>query len=86
MSKYFLLIVLTLLCLVGCGTLAPTPIPTPTSMPTPTPEWVVDGWDLVWQDEFVGGAWPGYPDDTNTFPQTIKFDYIRIYEKPPVNN
>ena len=29
----------------------------------------------------VGGDWPGNPDDTTTFPQTMKVDYIRIYEK-----
>lgn len=29
----------------------------------------------------VGGNWPGYPDNTTTFPQTMNVDYIRIFEK-----
>ena len=32
----------------------PTPRPSPTPEPTPAPEWVREGWDLVWQDEFEG--------------------------------
>ncbi|MFC2090047.1 family 16 glycosylhydrolase [Bacteroidota bacterium] len=30
----------------------------------------------------VGGNWPGYPDETTVFPQTLEVDYIRIYKKP----
>lgn len=29
----------------------------------------------------VGGQWPGYPDGTATFPQQMKVDYIRVYQK-----
>ncbi len=29
----------------------------------------------------VGGQWPGSPDSTTTFPQTMKVDWIRAYEK-----
>jgi beta-glucanase (GH16 family) len=29
----------------------------------------------------VGGQWPGSPDGTTSFPQTLKVDYIRVYEK-----
>jgi beta-glucanase (GH16 family) len=29
----------------------------------------------------VGGQWPGYPDDTTTFPQRRVLDYVRVYEK-----
>jgi len=29
----------------------------------------------------VGGAWPGYPDETTVFPQTMHVDYVRIYQK-----
>ncbi len=27
----------------------------------------------------VGGGWPGYPDNTTTFPQTLQVDYVRVY-------
>ena len=29
----------------------------------------------------VGGYWPGYPDNTTTFPQSMYVDYIRVFEK-----
>jgi beta-glucanase (GH16 family) len=29
----------------------------------------------------VGGAWPGSPDSTTTFPQTLKVDWVRVYQK-----
>ncbi len=29
----------------------------------------------------VGGDWPGSPDATTTFPQELKVDYIRVFEK-----
>ncbi|MCP4425068.1 MAG: glycoside hydrolase family 16 protein [Chloroflexi bacterium] len=32
----------------------PTPIPTAPPSPTATPEWMLAGWNLVWQDEFDG--------------------------------
>ena len=28
----------------------------------------------------VGGDWPGYPDNTTVFPQTMQVDYVRVYE------
>jgi beta-glucanase (GH16 family) len=28
----------------------------------------------------VGGTWPGAPDSTTTFPQTMKVDYVRVYQ------
>jgi beta-glucanase (GH16 family) len=31
----------------------------------------------------VGGSWPGNPDSTTMFPQTIKVDYVRVYSKAP---
>ena len=27
----------------------------------------------------VGGSWPGYPDSTSVFPQTMTVDYVRVY-------
>lgn len=29
----------------------------------------------------VGGNWPGYPDETTTFPQRFIVDYIRVFQK-----
>jgi beta-glucanase (GH16 family) len=29
----------------------------------------------------VGGAWPGFPDETTVFPQHMIVDYVRIYQK-----
>jgi beta-glucanase (GH16 family) len=41
----------------------------------------------------VGGYWPGYPDESTTFPQSMYVDYVRVFEKegfnpppPPVLN
>jgi beta-glucanase (GH16 family) len=28
----------------------------------------------------VGGNWPGSPDDTTVFPQTMQVDYVRVYQ------
>jgi Beta-glucanase/Beta-glucan synthetase len=27
----------------------------------------------------VGGLWPGYPDETTSFPQEYRIDYVRVY-------
>jgi beta-glucanase (GH16 family) len=29
----------------------------------------------------VGGYWPGNPDSTTVFPQTMRVDYVRVYQK-----
>ena len=29
----------------------------------------------------VGGQWPGNPDGTTTFPQEMRVDYVRVYDK-----
>lgn len=29
----------------------------------------------------VGGNWPGYPDASTVFPQTLEVDYVRVYKK-----
>ena len=51
---------------------------TPNAVPG---EWVYNHPFFIIVNLAVGGEWPGYPDDTTTFPQTMKIDYIRIYEK-----
>jgi beta-glucanase (GH16 family) len=30
----------------------------------------------------IGGNWPGSPDSSTVFPQQMKVDYVRIYDKP----
>jgi len=29
----------------------------------------------------VGGNWPGYPDATTVFPQTMQVDYVRVFQQ-----
>ena len=33
----------------------------------------------------VGGYWPGYPDESTTFPQSMYVDYVRVFEKKGFN-
>lgn len=51
---------------------------TPAAVPG---DWVYDHPFYIILNVAVGGRWPGYPDDTTTFPQTMKVDYVRVYEK-----
>ncbi|RMG65862.1 MAG: glycoside hydrolase family 16 protein, partial [Calditrichaeota bacterium] len=32
------------------------------------------------------GNWPGNPDATTTFPQTMEVDYVRVYRKAGSSN
>lgn len=50
---------------------------TPDDVPTGT-EWVYDHPFFLIFNVAVGGNWPGYPDDTTTFPQTMAIDYVRV--------
>jgi len=29
----------------------------------------------------IGGSWPGNPDSTTLFPDTMSVDYVRVYQK-----
>ncbi|HSJ58698.1 MAG TPA: family 16 glycosylhydrolase, partial [Anaerolineae bacterium] len=42
-------------------------------------EWVYDHPFFLLLNVAVGGNWPGYPDDTTIFPQTMHIDYVRVY-------
>ncbi len=42
--------------------------------------WVFDHDFFILLNVAVGGQWPGYPDKTTTFPQTMKVDYVRVYQ------
>jgi beta-glucanase (GH16 family) len=46
------------------------------------------GWEWVFDKPFflilnlaVGGDWPGNPDPTTVFPQTMLVDYVRVYQR-----
>ncbi|MGW6501194.1 RICIN domain-containing protein [Nonomuraea angiospora] len=44
--------------------------------------WVFDHPFFMIMNVAVGGYWPGYPDGTTTFPQTMSVDYVRVYAAP----
>ncbi|QTL99182.1 family 16 glycosylhydrolase [Iocasia frigidifontis] len=43
-------------------------------------DWVFDHDFYMLLNLAVGGSWPGYPDETTPFPQTMKVDYVRYYQ------
>jgi beta-glucanase (GH16 family) len=43
--------------------------------------WVFDHPFFILLNVAVGGAWPGDPDATTTFPQTMLVDYVRVYSR-----
>ncbi len=43
-------------------------------------EWVFDHPFFILLNVAVGGNWPGNPDDTTVFPQTMHVDYVRVYQ------
>ena len=51
---------------------------TPNDLPRP---WVFDHPFFIILNVAVGGSWPGNPDTTTVFPQTMRVDYVRVYEK-----
>jgi beta-glucanase (GH16 family) len=44
-------------------------------------QWPFDQPFFVLLNVAVGGNWPGSPDSTTTFPQTMLVDYVRVYRK-----
>ncbi|MHA6529878.1 RICIN domain-containing protein [Paenibacillus sp. BAC0078] len=42
--------------------------------------WVFDHPFFIIMNLAVGGEWPGYPDASTTFPQTMMVDYVRVYK------
>ncbi len=44
--------------------------------------WVFDHPFFLILNLAVGGAWPGYPDDTTQFPQQLLVDYVRVHRDP----
>ena len=53
---------------------------TPAKLPAGT-KWVYDTPFFILLNVAVGGGWPGYPDATTTFPQTMQVDYVRVYKR-----
>jgi beta-glucanase (GH16 family) len=51
---------------------------TPKDLPGP---WVFDNPFFIILNVAVGGSWPGSPDETTVFPQTMLVDYVRVYVK-----
>ncbi len=52
---------------------------TPPSLPKGA-RWVFDHPFFVLLNVAVGGAWPGNPDSTTVFPQTMLVDWVRIWQ------
>ena len=52
---------------------------TPTRLPAGM-KWVFDHPFFIILNVAVGGDWPGPPDATTTFPQTMLVDYVRVYK------
>ncbi len=51
---------------------------TPRDLPGP---WVFDHPFFIILNVAVGGGWPGSPDSTTVFPQTLQVDYVRVYQR-----
>ena len=46
----------------------------------PEQRWVFDHPFFILLNVAVGGDWPGNPDATTVFPQSMKIDYVRVYK------
>jgi beta-glucanase (GH16 family) len=53
---------------------------TPADLPAGAP-WVFDHPFFMILNVAVGGHWPGSPDETTVFPQTMTVDYVRVYRR-----
>jgi beta-glucanase (GH16 family) len=54
---------------------------TPADLPAGT-KWIFDDAPFfILLNLAVGGAWPGYPDETTEFPQEYRIDYVRVYAR-----
>ncbi len=53
---------------------------TPADLPAGT-KWVYDHPFFIILNLAIGGAWPGKPDATTIFPQTMLVDYVRVYRR-----
>jgi beta-glucanase (GH16 family) len=53
---------------------------TPSDLPAGA-RWVFDHPFFLLLNVAVGGAWPGNPDGTTTFPQELLVDWVRVYKR-----
>jgi beta-glucanase (GH16 family) len=53
---------------------------TPSDLPSGT-KWVYDHPFFIILNVAVGGGWPGNPDQTTVFPQTMLVDYVHVYAR-----
>ncbi|MDB4989198.1 MAG: glycoside hydrolase family 16 [Myxococcaceae bacterium] len=53
---------------------------TPSDLPKGA-KWVYDHPFFILLNLAVGGQWPGKPDGSTTFPQTLTVDYVRVYDR-----
>ena len=53
---------------------------TPANLPAGT-TWVYNHPFFLLMNVAVGGGWPGNPDATTVFPQTMLVDYVRVYQR-----
>ncbi len=51
---------------------------TPADLP-PEKKWIYDHPFFLLLNVAVGGGWPGNPDESTVFPQTMLVDYVRVY-------
>jgi beta-glucanase (GH16 family) len=51
-----------------------------TDIPAGT-KWVYDHPFFIILNLAIGGSWPGNPNETTTFPQTMLVDYVRVYRR-----
>jgi beta-glucanase (GH16 family) len=53
---------------------------TPADLPKGT-KWVYNHPFFIILNVAIGGGWPGNPDSTSVFPQTMLVDYVRVYKR-----
>jgi beta-glucanase (GH16 family) len=53
---------------------------TPAELPAGA-KWVYDHPFFILLNVAVGGYWPGNPDESTVFPQSMLVDYVRVYER-----
>jgi beta-glucanase (GH16 family) len=58
---------------------------TPADLPSGK-TWVYDHPFFIILNVAVGGYWPGNPDGTTVFPQTMLVDYVRVYQRTTPSN
>jgi beta-glucanase (GH16 family) len=49
-------------------------------------KWVFNKPFFIILNVAVGGDWPGSPDETTVFPQTMLVDYVRVYRRASMQN